>query len=79
MNRTRTGLPPCGGVVQGAGQGFALSPALPPDQMARVLAGPPIDMSGDELPDDPLEGLPEGAEVDLDVPLIEERSSRLSS
>jgi diguanylate cyclase (GGDEF)-like protein/PAS domain S-box-containing protein len=27
-----------------AGQGFALSPALPADQMAQVLAGPPLDL-----------------------------------
>jgi hypothetical protein len=32
-----------------AGQGFALSPALPADQMARVLAGPPIDLGPSDV------------------------------
>jgi hypothetical protein len=31
-----------------AGQGFALSPALPADQMAAVLAGPPLDLGTSE-------------------------------
>jgi EAL domain-containing protein (putative c-di-GMP-specific phosphodiesterase class I) len=106
-----------------AGQGFALSPALPADRMAQVLAGLPIDLGVrdplqplqqppqpplqqpplqqppqprqsapplplespdpspldppiDEMPDDPLPADPR--EADLDDPLIEERSSRLS-
>jgi hypothetical protein len=43
-----------------AGQGFALSPALPADQMAAVLAGPPLDLGTGE--DDVLV-LPEALEA----------------
>jgi diguanylate cyclase (GGDEF)-like protein/PAS domain S-box-containing protein len=42
-----------------AGQGFALSPALPADRMAQVLAGPPLDL------DLPPSAAANPAEVDL--------------
>ena len=43
-----------------AGQGFALSSALPADQMARVLAGPPMDLDVGENGLRPINGRPRG-------------------
>jgi EAL domain-containing protein (putative c-di-GMP-specific phosphodiesterase class I) len=60
-----------------AGQGFALSPGLPAEQMARILAGPPMDLSAE--PDDPEAEVTDAPALVLEVPMIEERSSRLSS
>jgi EAL domain-containing protein (putative c-di-GMP-specific phosphodiesterase class I) len=44
-----------------AGQGFALSPALPADRMAQVLAGPPLDLgsSDHERPEAERDGKPD--------------------
>jgi diguanylate cyclase (GGDEF)-like protein/PAS domain S-box-containing protein len=63
-----------------AGQGFALSPALPAEQMARVLAGPPLDLDQVGVLDlSRVELARELDEVELDdVELTGERASGLN-
>ena len=59
-----------------AGQGFALSPALPADQMAQVLAGPPLDLGASaaglvvrvDLGSKPQAGLDAGLDADPESP-----------